>query len=163
MSKQLVEQKYQPQIETILQKNQLQLFEINWIHEYESNVLQILVENLDVKIKTIDFDNLIAANEAISALLDSEEEFSEPYILEVASAGAERQVKTKETLINNLNQYFFVSAQKSYEGVTEFNATLTSYDYSTDTFTFNFFIKGKPKKAILKFSEINFIRFAIKF
>ncbi|ATX70867.1 hypothetical protein [Spiroplasma clarkii] len=163
MSKAQIITKYQTQIQEILAQNHLQLFEINWIYEHETNVLQILAENSDSSVTNVEFDNLIAANEAISVLLDDDTDLTEPYVLEVASAGAERQVKNKEVLINNINKYFFLKTSTSYEGVSEFNATLNTYNPSTEEFTFSFFLKGKPKKAILKFTEIIFIRFAIKF
>ncbi|AHI53083.1 ribosome assembly cofactor RimP [Spiroplasma culicicola] len=163
MSKQIIENNYLKDIQTILETNQLSLYELNWNFEYESNVLQILVENKDTSIRNVEFDALISANEAISQLLDKDTAIKEPYILEVASAGAERQVKTQEMLINNVGQYFFINSTIAFEGVTEFNATLNSFDNKSQEFNFSFFIKGKPKKVNLKFEQISFIRFAIKF
>ncbi|WP_146637590.1 hypothetical protein [Spiroplasma clarkii] len=107
MSKAQIITKYQTQIQEILAQNHLQLFEINWIYEHETNVLQILAENSDSSVTNVEFDNLIAANEAISVLLDDDTDLTEPYVLEVASAGAERQVKIKKCLlITSINTFF---------------------------------------------------------
>ncbi|QEH62062.1 ribosome maturation factor RimP [Spiroplasma chinense] len=163
MIKELVENKYMAKIKEILEENELSLYELNWVFEHESNVLQILAENKDATKKFIEFDALIAANEAISSLLDEDESIVEPYILEVSSAGAERAVKDQKTLENNIGSYFYIKSNIAFEGVNEFNATLNDYNKETNTFLFNFFLKGKPKKANLKFEDISFIRFAVKF
>ncbi|QGS52112.1 ribosome assembly cofactor RimP [Spiroplasma tabanidicola] len=163
MSKELIEKKYLKEILEILKKNNLDLYELNWIFEHESNVLQILVENSNSNSKFVNFDNLVAGNEAISTLLDDEIDLKDPYILEVSSAGAERQVKQKEVLIKNIDNYFHIKSNLSFENINEFDATLEQYDKEKDEFVFSFFIKGRPKKVKLRYEDINFIRFAIKF
>ena len=163
MSLKIIEEKYKKNIEIVLEKYGFDLYELNWIFDFESNVLQVLVENIDKKSVFIDFDLLVSANEEISNLLDQDNIITDNYILEVSSAGAERQVKKEEVLINNIGSYFFVKSNISFEGVNEFNAYLDAYDIDSKDYTFSFFIKGKPKKVKLKYEDINFIRFAIKF
>ncbi|QBQ07906.1 ribosome maturation factor RimP [Spiroplasma gladiatoris] len=163
MSKEIVEKKYLNQILETLKINELKLYELNWIFEHESNILQILVENIDTSKKFVEFDSLVSANESISTILDQDDVIKEPYILEVSSAGAERKVKEKETLINNINSYFYIKSKIQFENIDEFNATLEDYLKESDEFKFSFFIKGRPKKVKLKFENIEFIRFAIKF
>ncbi|AOG60630.1 ribosome maturation factor RimP [Spiroplasma helicoides] len=163
MSKQIVEQNYLGKINQILESNNLKLYELNWVFEYETDVLQILVVNKDESIKNVEFDALVKSNEAISAMLDEDTLLKNAYVLEVSSAGAERQVKDKETLLNNIGSYFYIKSNLGIENIYEFNATLKSYDKESDEFVFEFFIKGRPKKAKLKFDDISFIRFAIKF
>gem|GEM_PF-6866965 len=125
------------------------------------NILQILVENKnDIQIY---IDDLIPANEMISTLLDSDQKLSFPYILEVASAGAERQVKTEFVLKENIGKYFHLKLKNETQNILECNATLIDYDEFMKTFIFLIIIKGRIKKITLKFTDIDYIRFAIKF
>ncbi|AGR41423.1 LSm family protein [Spiroplasma taiwanense] len=161
MQLKIIKQNYLEKIKLLLQECEFELYEINILNEYESIVLQILVENIDLNKKDIEFDFLIKANEKISIFLDSLTELTEPYILEVSSAGAEREVRDSNILKNNINQYFYLKVNNPIENISEFQATLV--EEKDELFTFSFFIKGKPKKIKLKWADINFIRFAIKF
>ncbi|WP_338984552.1 hypothetical protein [Spiroplasma endosymbiont of Diplazon laetatorius] len=161
MSLEIVKSKYSDNIKDILIGCDFLLYELNIVNDFESTVLQVLVENKDVTKKNMDFDLLIRANEEVSAFLDGIEELKEPYILEVASAGAERVVKTQEVLKNNKGSYFFLKVKQPIETFNEFSGNLT--EISGEEFIFNFFIKGRPKKVKLKWDDIEFIRFAVKF
>lgn len=163
MSLEIVKNKYLDNIKKVLDECEFLLYELNVVNDYESTVLQVLVENKDVTKKTTDFDLLIKANEKISVMLDEITELKDPYpyILEVSSAGAERAVKSKEILKNNKGSYFFVKVIEAVVNLNEFLATLI--DVKDDEFTFNFFIKGRIKKIKLKWEDIEFMRFAVKF
>ncbi|WP_339020411.1 hypothetical protein [Spiroplasma endosymbiont of Atherix ibis] len=161
MSLEIVKNKYLDNIKEILKEYNFSLYELNIVNDFESTVLQVLVENKDIKKKNMDFDLLIKANENISILLDDIKELKDPYILEVGSAGAERIVKSAEILQNNIGSYFFLNIIKPIETLTQFSATLT--EFKDEEFLFEFFIKGRPKKIKLKWDDIEFIRFAIKF
>lgn len=150
-------------ITPILDECNFNLFELNFVNDYESLVLQILVENKDSSKKFVEFDDLVKANEQISEKLDNLSELSEPYILEVASAGIERTIKSKESLIQAVPNHVFVETQVKIETTNEFTGDLVEYDSNSDSFMFKFFLKGKPKKVKLKWEEINFIRYAVKF
>ncbi|AUM62809.1 hypothetical protein [Spiroplasma monobiae] len=161
MSLEIVKSKYLDNIKDILNKCDFLLYELNIVNDFESTVLQVLVENKDETKKNMDFDLLIKANENLSEFLDDISELKEPYILEVASAGAERIVKTKEVLKNNVGSYFFLKVKEPIETFNEFSGNLS--EFKDEEFLFNFFIKGRPKKVKLKWDEIDFIRFAVKF
>ncbi|AUB31840.1 ribosome assembly cofactor RimP [Spiroplasma floricola] len=161
MSLEIVKDKYLDNIKEILSESDFLLYELNIVNDFESTVLQVLVENKDANKKNMDFDLLIKANENLSTLLDDIKELKDPYILEVASAGAERVVRTLEILKSNVGSYFFLKTINPIETFTEFSATLT--EFKDDEFIFDFFIKGRPKKVKLKWDDIEFIRFAIKF
>ncbi|QHX36818.1 hypothetical protein [Spiroplasma sp. BIUS-1] len=161
MSLEIVKSKYIDNIKEVLLDCDFLLYELNIVNDFESTVLQVLVENKDVTKKNMDFDLLIKANENISELLDSIKELNDPFILEVASAGAERAVKSKEILQNNKGSYFLLKVKEPIETFNEFSATLN--EVNGEEFTFSFFIKGRPKKVKLKWDDIEFIRFAVKF
>lgn len=148
-------------IEPIIDQYDFKLYELNFVHEYESEVIQVLLENKDVNKKHVEFDDLISANEAISAKLDEIKELEDAYIIEVSSAGIERQIKSKEDLIKAVGSYLYIKTSKSIENTFEFQSDLL--DYKDDKFMFSFFLKGKPKKVSLTYEEIEFVRFAVKF
>ncbi|AGR42300.1 hypothetical protein [Spiroplasma diminutum] len=161
MSLEIVKNNYLDKVKEIVNECEFSLYEINIVNDFESTVLQVLVENKDFSKKNIDFDSLIKANEKLSVLLDNINELKDPYILEVGSAGAERVVKSKDLLINSIGSFFYLKVIEPIESFNEFSATLN--DYKNDEFSFNFFIKGRPKKVNLKWEAIEFIRFAVKF
>ncbi|AKU79513.1 hypothetical protein [Spiroplasma turonicum] len=148
-------------INDILSELDLCLYEINLTKEFDSDVVQILVINKDPKNRLIDFDNLVKANELISAYFDKVDDTDFKYLLEVSSAGAERQIKSEELLFESLNLYMYVKLFTSKDGIKEFNGILIDNKDKIYTFTIN--LKGRIKKIKLKWDEIEFIRFAIKF
>ncbi|ALD66643.1 ribosome assembly cofactor RimP [Spiroplasma cantharicola] len=161
MSLDIIKNNYLEKIKNILNECDFLLYELNVVNDFDSKVLQILVENRDISKKNIDFDLLIKANESISNMLDDIDDLEDSYILEVASAGAERKVKSFEILKYNIGSFFYITLKKPIEIFTEFSATLT--EIKDDELIFNFFIKGRPKKVKLKWDDIEFIRFAVKF
>lgn len=150
-------------IKPILDENNFNLYELNFINEYDNDVLQILVENKDKDIKIVDFDNLILVNESISKELDEFKELSNAYVLEVSSAGVERQIKEKLDLEKSIGNYLYVKTNLKIENIEEadFYGELKSCE--NDQFFFTFFLKGKPKKLKIKWDEITFVRHAVKF
>ncbi|AXK51267.1 ribosome assembly cofactor RimP [Spiroplasma alleghenense] len=150
-------------IKPILKDFDLNLYELNQIFDFDTTVLQVLVTNQDESIQTVDFDNLVGANEKLSVVLDEIKELSDAYILEVASAGIERTIFTKEQLIENVGKYLFFQINHKIEFVDEFNADLIDYDSTKDEFKVFFFLKGKKKNSVLKWEDIKFVRLAVKF
>ncbi|AKX33937.1 ribosome maturation factor RimP [Spiroplasma litorale] len=138
----------------------LKLYEINFTKEFDSNVIQILVENMDSSKLNVEFDNLISANEKLSTLLDKIDSTDEKYLLEVSSAGAERKIKNEDTLKLSMGKYLYLKLKEPIDGLDDFNATLID---AIDNYTFSVNIKGRIKKIKLKWDQIEFIRFAIKF
>ncbi|AHI53979.1 ribosome maturation factor RimP [Spiroplasma sabaudiense Ar-1343] len=150
-------------IEPILKESNLELYELNNVLDFETSVLQVLVVNFDKSNLTVDFDNLVAANEKISAALDRVADLSDAYVLEVASAGIERTIHSKAELIENVGNYLFFQINFKVEFVDEFNADLLEYDKIKDEFKIFFFLKGKKKNVWLKWEDIKFVRLAVKF
>ncbi|QHX35979.1 ribosome maturation factor RimP [Spiroplasma sp. TIUS-1] len=136
------------------------VYEINIYNEFESDIIQVLLENKDGS--PIHFDDLIKYNELVSNLLDSKyDSIEEEYMLEVSSAGAEREIKSEDVLKELVGKYFFVQTKIPFENdLNEFSAELK--EINNDKYLFTFFIKGRPKKVELKYSDIEFIRFSVK-
>ncbi|WP_338982944.1 hypothetical protein [Spiroplasma endosymbiont of Othius punctulatus] len=136
------------------------VYEVNIYNEFESEIIQVLLENKDGSL--IQFDDLINYNEIVSNLLDAKfDAIEDEYMLEVSSAGAEREIKSEEVLKGLVGKYFFIRTKKPFENeLTEFSAELK--EIKGDKYLFAFFIKGRPKKLEISYSDIEFIRFSVK-
>lgn len=133
----------------------LKVYEINLNYEFENDVFQVLLEKENNKV--INFDDLTQANNIISSYLDKENLIDKKYVLEVSSAGIERQIKSEEDLRSSLNRYIFLKTKDN----REISGTLKKIE--KNNFIIFYFIKGQPKKIILKWEDIIFVRYAIKF
>jgi ribosome maturation factor RimP len=112
------------------------------------------------KTNTISFDELTKVNELLSSKFDAMAELNDKYILEVSSAGIERQIKTEDDLKNNPSSYVYVECLKNDQPL-EFTGEFTKFE--NDKFNFKYFNKGQPKKLQLEWKDIKFIRHAINF
>ncbi|WP_342268565.1 hypothetical protein [Spiroplasma endosymbiont of Aspidapion aeneum] len=157
MNLKIDKEKIQLLIKPIIDKLNLQIYEINMLKEFDKNVLQILLQH-DENHPTVNFDLLIKANEEISLILDDNEDLCSEYILEVASAGLERRIHSKEQLINQISNYLYMEIKKE-----NFYHNVTLESYENNEFMFSYLVKGVNKKIKCKFEDINFIRFAVKF
>lgn len=135
-----------------LVEHNLKLYEILWVKEYGYQVLRVSVE----KEGGIDVDTLALVNDYLSEKLDKYEAELPEYMLEVCSPGAEKVLRCKEEILENVGKYVNVKTENmTYEG------TLESYEGSTLVLEIN--IKGRMKKISLDETEIKKIRLAVKF
>ncbi|UKS54252.1 Ribosome maturation factor RimP [Mycoplasma feriruminatoris] len=141
----------------------LKVYEINNLKEFENDMIQILVEDALQANKPLDFDILIKANDLVSNKIDQLIKTKDKYLLEISSSGIEKQIRNKEELIKALDQWVYVQLNNEIKKIKEFEGYVTKYNNDTDTFSFSFFIKGQKKKLDLKWDNIQFIRYAIRF
>ncbi|WFQ90305.1 ribosome maturation factor RimP [Mycoplasma feriruminatoris] len=141
----------------------LKVYEINNLKEFENDMIQILVEDALQANKPLDFDILIKANDLVSNKIDQLIKTKDKYLLEISSSGIEKQIRNKEELIKALDQWVYVQLNNEIKKIKEFEGYVTKYNNDTDTFSFSFFIKGQKKKLDLKWDDIQFIRYAIRF
>jgi len=160
--------KIQPQLEALIQPllavHELRIYELNCYQNSDSeDVLQVLIEFKQGN-KPLDFDLLVQINEAISAGLDTlDNQFIEPYLLEVASAGIEKPIRNETELNQAVNDYVYLELNNPQKGITKTYATFLGFDQTNKKYVFSYFIKGKPQKLDLEFAQIKFIRHAVKF
>ncbi|PPE06384.1 ribosome maturation factor RimP [Mesoplasma corruscae] len=150
-------------VEPILKESGLKIYEINNYFDFDSDILQILVEDLAKPNKPLDFDDITKSNELISQALDQLEELSDAYMLEIASAGAEKPIKDKDQLIKAIGDYIHLELNKSVNNQNTIEGTLLSYDEVNDSFILGYFLKGQKKKHNFTFNEVKSIRYAVKF
>jgi len=160
--------KIRPQLEALIQPllaaDELRIYELNCYKNSEGEtVLQVLVESAHDN-KPLDFDLLVQINEAISASLDTlENQFNQPYLLEVASAGIEKPIRNEAELNQAVNDYVYLELNSPQKGIVKTYATFLGFDKKDNKYVFNYFVKGKPQKLTLEFAQIKFIRHAVKF
>ncbi|AHF58138.1 MULTISPECIES: ribosome maturation factor RimP [Spiroplasma] len=149
------------QLKSYLEEQNLELFDIEYLKEFNSNVLRILIERKDGKI--IDLDYLVEISEGINPLIDKLDLILEEYLLEISTPGAEKPLRNFAELARQLNQYLYLELKQPVNGLTEITGTLQAVDNNTQNITFQYFIKGVKKQLETNYQNINFARCAVKF
>ena len=139
-------------VQEIVDDEGLILYDINWIKEYGEDILQILVD----KKGGIDLNALALINEKISLMLDTIEIDLPNYMLEVSSPGAEKELRSKEEILDAVSSYIYLetSDQKIMGYLLEAN---------DDSIVVKVNLKGRMKNFTIKYDDIKFIRLAVKF
>jgi ribosome maturation factor RimP len=88
----------------LLESTNYFLYDLDYGEENGEHVLRVLIEN-DSKIT---LDDCVIVSQMIGEMLDDEDPFSEAYQLEVASAGAERVLYTKEQILRHIGKIVHV-------------------------------------------------------
>ncbi|WP_425378612.1 hypothetical protein [Spiroplasma endosymbiont of Polydrusus pterygomalis] len=78
------EQQLRTALANYLTEQNLTLFAINFLQEFETNVVQVLIED---QTTGLDLDRLTIISEEINHLVDNLDLFSEEYLLEVSIPG----------------------------------------------------------------------------
>lgn len=135
-----------------LEKNELTLYDVKWTSEYGYKVLQVFVD----KSGGIDTDTLATVNEYLSAELDKLDADMGEYMLEVSSPGAEKELRNKEEVLENVGKYIFIKTlDNEYEG--------DFISFENDVVVIRINIKGRMKNINVNYSDIKLIRLAVKF
>lgn len=131
-------------------------FKVSLKKERGTTTLEILVDKDDA----ISLDDIIAVNDTISPLLDELDLFNEPYMLDVSSFGAEKPID-----VNNLEKYvgkyINIHLSNPYKGENILEGDLVEANAETITLTYR--IKTRVVRSIIKRSDIDRARLAIKF
>lgn len=135
-----------------LEKNSLELYDIERVKEYERVILRISID----KVGGIDLDTLAKCNEFLSGELDKIDQTWEEYMLEVCSPGAEKVLRNIEEVKSSIGKYVHVELPNMiYEGtLEELNAEVLMIRYNA---------KGQYRKVKIPYQEIKMIRLAVKF
>lgn len=140
----------------------LEIIDVEWVNEYGTNILRITADSKD----TLNIDEATALNEAISLGLDELDLIEDEYMLEVSSPGIERELKTEEDIMNNINEYVHIDFLTHYS-ITQKNKVLEleGYlrNYSNNVFEIEYNNRGQIKKLLINKEQVKLIRQAIKF
>jgi|SRR5690625_418445 len=136
----------------------LELVDIEYVKEGKDWFLRLFVD----KPGGVDIEDCGQLSERLSEKLDEVDPIKGAYYLEVSSPGAERPLKTKEDLRNQIEKqihvslYQHINKEKSYEG------KLISFDDS-DTVVIEFNDRGRKKQVEIPYDKIAKARLAVSF
>ncbi|EOS61023.1 hypothetical protein C815_00751 [Firmicutes bacterium M10-2] len=144
-------------IEEVLAQNECRLYELEWLPQQPTPILQVSIEKLD---GSVDLDVCTQCSDAISAMLDEKDWNDKEYILEVCSPGAERELKTFEQIENALNSYVYVKLKEPKQGIDQVFGDLI--EVTPEFIKVEYKVKGRPKKVMIEQSNIALITTAVK-
>ena len=141
----------------IIEKKVLQVFEKHHLKLYS-----ITEEKLGKdKISTILIDNDELTHEVLEPIhmevLDLiNDDIPDGYYLELSTVGLERELRSLEEVKTYISAYVYLES-------FEFTGNATLEDVVGDTLYIKYFVKGQPKKLQLIYTNVKFIRLAVKF
>lgn len=145
-------------IEPILQQNDVYLDDIEYVQENGEWYLRIFVEKNE---DYLDMDTCVAVSEAISLMLDEEDPINGEYYLEVSSPGVEKPLKTFEQVQASIGKYVYAKFYNPTAGLDEVEGFIKSIE--NEVIEFEYLVKNIKKKVKIDYSNIKFIRLAVKF
>ena len=102
--------------------------------------------------KDITIDDCVTVTQALNPYLDELDPIEEPYMLEVSSPGAEKELRDAKAITRAIGRYVHVETyEQTFEGLME------AFDGNQITLR----IKNKP--IHINYEDVNKIRLAIKF
>ena len=157
--KQNIVEKLRPVIQEIVNSQNLNLYDLEYVFEDNTWILRVSIEKED---GTMDFETAEVVSDIISAKLDEIDPIDHYYILDVGSPGAERPLKTKQDYINNINQYISVYLkEKDANGKDLYTGDLLEVNESSITMSYK--DKTRIKKITIDFENVQKAHLAIKF
>ena len=144
-------------IQPILKRHQVELYELKWHNENKMKILRISVMQPD---GSMDLETCSQISEEVSEILDEKDLISFEYYLEVCSPGAERVLKSKEDISNQVGQYVFVQYKNPTDGKDSIIGTLLSFE--DDVVTIEYLDKTRKKTEKIHYDEMKLIRLAVK-
>ncbi|QMS84368.1 ribosome maturation factor RimP [Candidatus Xianfuyuplasma coldseepsis] len=139
--------KLRQRIETLLTELKYYLYDMEYVKEHGEQVLRILIDN-DTEIT---LDDCVIVSHKIGEMLDQDDPFTDPYNLEVTSAGAERELRTADEIARAINKWVYIETFEQ-----KLTAKLLAYKNGELTLHF----KNK-KTTTINEMDINHIRLTV--
>ncbi|NLC04920.1 MAG: ribosome maturation factor RimP [Erysipelothrix sp.] len=143
-------------IEPLLNQHDFKLFSISWSKFQHMKTLEILVYHDD---KAVDLDGIAQVSELLSSAIDESNLVEEEYLLDIGSAGAERELELDQ-LDESLNKYVFVKFRNPLQGADSVYGDLV--EINQDSITIEYRVKHAKKKIELDKENVAKIRLAVK-
>ena len=140
-------------LETIMQENQFELVDVEWVKEAGTWYLRAYVD----KEGGISVDDCEVVSRRLSDWLDKEDFISESYILEVSSPGLGRPLKKDKDFARSIGKDVDVKLYRARDKRKDFTGVLKAYDEDTVT------IEEEGKELVFERGEIALIRLAFDF
>ncbi len=129
MAKKDYESKTEALIMPIIEANNFELVDVEWVREGSNWYLRAYVD----KEGGITVDDCEVVSRALSDLLDEHDYISENYILEVSSPGLDRPLKKDKDFARSIGKDVEVKLFKAINKEKEFYGVLKAYDQETVT------------------------------
>ena len=145
-------------LEPILDRNDVYLDDIEYVNERNEWYLRIFIE---MNHGHLDMDTCVTVSEEISLMLDEADIIKDEYYLEVSSPGAEKPLKTLEKVQSSIGEYVYIQFKNPTVGMDEVYGTILNVE--GENIEFQYLVKNIKKKCLIEYSQIKFIRLAVKF
>lgn len=144
-------------LEPIFSKHEVVLYSMSWKKQNQDNLLEILIYKKDMP---TDLDTCVNVSHDINEILDSIEELDYAYLLDVSSAGIEREILNEQQLQDVLYHYVNVKVDKPIDGQHVIEGKLSNV--SEDAIEVLYRVKHKEVKVTIEKNNIRKIRMAVK-
>lgn len=130
------------------------------VFEKENNewYLRIFVDKNE---GSLDMDTCVEVTDLISAKLDEVDPINQEYYLEISSPGLERPLKTYEAVEKNVGEYVYIELKDPKNGMSDLYGTITKVE--DGVLSMEYLVKNIRKKCTIEYTNIKFIRLAVKF
>ena len=136
-----------------IEEHNLKFISSELVKEDGNLILRVIIDSPN---GSIDIDTLAFANEYLSERIDEYDKDLPEYFLEVSSPGAERELKSKEDIINSIDKYVHIEIENMiYEGYL--------IEVNDQDLVIRINMKGRFKNIKVDLSTIKLIRLAVKF
>jgi len=134
-----------------LDEHNLIYYDAELVKEFGYLILRVSID----KKGGIEIDELALVNEYLSERIEAYDQDMPEYMLEVSSPGAEKPLRNKEEILENIGAYIHVEVPNMvYEGTLE--------GLEDDQLSMRINAKGRFKKVVINYDEIKMIRLAVK-
>ncbi len=116
-------------LEPIVEKNQLELVDVEYVKEAGNYYLRAYLD----KPGGITIDDCELVSRALSDLLDKEDFIEDSYILEVSSPGLDRPLKKDKDFGRSIGEAVELKLFKAVDDIKEYEGELLSFDKETVT------------------------------
>ncbi len=123
------------------------LYDVVYDKKGSINVLEVLIEN-DT---SIDIDDCVIVSKNISKQLDLLDPIKEAYNLEVASSGAERELRNSEEILRAIGQHVYIETMEQ-----KFDGKLKSFKDG-----FLEILHNNKRTTKVNYIDVSYIRLAI--
>ena len=142
----------------ILDKEQLELVDIEYLKEGKSWFLRVFID----KENGVDIEDCGLVSEKLGEKLDEIDPIPQNYFLEVSSPGAERPLKKEKDFMKAIGKHVNIKTYEPIEGTKEFEGTLLSYS-AEEGALLEVRIKTRKVKVEIEKEKIALARLAIDF
>ena len=153
-----MEEKLKQLIKPVVEDAGFILYDV--IYEKENNewFLRVIIDRDD---REITLDDCVEITEKLNPILDEEDPIKNEYMFEVASAGAEKELRSVEDYKKSIEKYVYVKVKEEVEHTLEVLGTLV--EVNEDSLTVKINLKGRMKNVKINFDNFELIRLAVKF